>query len=266
MEKRNRLAENAEAATLIQNYRAALERKPDLEKARLGLAEQLSKARRFDDAEQEFRSYLSRKPRDAVALVGLGRNYFDRGELENARQNFETALSVDPRQPDALKELGQIDLRQGRFAEACERLKLLCEIEPYEYQYRYSYAQALKLGGNEAKARAQTDFATRLRKEEERILQLKSNLRHDPNNVAVRFEVARWMLENGHETDGLDWTNVILAAAPRHAPTHRLLADYYRKQGESARGLANFHEFMASTGQDGGSAASSPPKGNSSRQ
>ncbi len=97
---------SAEPAILIQNYRAALERNPNLDKARLGLAEQLSKDRRFDDAEQEYRTYLERNPNDASALVGFGRNFFQRGDLDTATQYFEAALKVDPRQPDALKELG----------------------------------------------------------------------------------------------------------------------------------------------------------------
>ena len=45
---------DAETAILIQNYRAALDRDPKLDKARLGLAQELSKDRRFDEAEQEF--------------------------------------------------------------------------------------------------------------------------------------------------------------------------------------------------------------------
>ncbi len=96
---------------LIRNYRAALERDPDLDKARLGLAEQLSKDRRFDEAEQEYRTYLRRNPRDAAAMVGLGRNAFQDGDIEGATRDFEAALAVDPRQPDALKELAQLDMR-----------------------------------------------------------------------------------------------------------------------------------------------------------
>ncbi len=49
---------NAETAILIQNYRAALERDPSLDKARLGLAQELSKDRRFEEAEHEFAAYL----------------------------------------------------------------------------------------------------------------------------------------------------------------------------------------------------------------
>jgi tetratricopeptide (TPR) repeat protein len=239
---------SGEPAILIQNYRAALERNPNLDKARMGLAEQLSKDRRFDDAEQEYRAYLERNPKDASALVGLGRNSFQRGDLDTANQYFEAALKADPRQPDALKELGQIDLRLGRFQKACERLGLLTEIQPFDYEVRYSYAQALKLGGDPVRSRIETEHAARLRKEQDHILQLRSKLLTDPNNSAIRFEVAKWMLENGHDEPGLKWTAEILRAEPRHAPTHRLLADYYQKHGNP--GQANYHRLMDSTTQE----------------
>ena len=251
---------SAEPAILIQNYRAALERNPNLDKARLGLAEQLSKDRRFDDAEQEYRTYLERNPKDSSALVGFGRNFFQRGDLDTATQYFEAALKVDPRQPDALKELGQIDLRLGRFRKACERLGRLTEIQPYEYEVRYSYAQALKLSGDQARFRIETEHAARLRKEQDHILQLRASLLSNPNNAAIRFEVAKWMLENGHQEEGLKWTAEILRAEPRHAPTHRLLADYYQKHGNP--GQANYHRLMASTEPNGGTTTSPTPMGN----
>ncbi len=251
---------SAEPAILIQNYRAALERNPNLDKARLGLAEQLSQDRRFDDAEQEYRTYLERNPHDASALVGFGRNFFQRGDLDTATQYFEAALKVDPRQPDALKELGTIDLRLGRFKKACERLGLLAEIQPHEYDVHYTYAQALKLGGDLARSRIESEIAARLRKEQDRILQLRTNLLRDTNNSAIRFEVAKWMLENGHEQEGLKWTSEILRAEPRHGPTHHLLAEYYQKQGNPGR--ANYHRLMASTEPDGGTATTPTPKDN----
>jgi tetratricopeptide (TPR) repeat protein len=248
---------NVDPAILIQNYRAALDRNPDLDKARLGLAEQLSKDRRFEDAATEYTIYLERNPGDASALVGFGRNFFQRGDLDTATRYFETALKVDPRQPDALKELGQIDLRLGRFSEACERRRLLTEIQPYEYEVRYSYAQALKLSGEAARSRIEAEHATRLRKEQDRIMQLRTSLLNAPNNAGIRFEVARWMLENGHQQEGLKWTSEILRAEPRHGPTHRLLAEYYQKQGNAGR--ANYHNLMASSGQDGGTTTNTGP-------
>jgi tetratricopeptide (TPR) repeat protein len=250
---------SAEPAILIQNFRAALERDPNLDKARLALAEQLSKDRHFDDAEQEYRTYLERNPKDAAALVGLGRNFFQRGDLDTSTGYFEAALKVDPRQPDALKELGQIDLRQGRFQQACDRLRLLTEIQPYEYDVRYAFAQALKLAGDLSRSRIEDAHAARLREEQEHILTLRTSLRSHPDNPAIRFEVAKWMIENGHVQEGLNWTSEILRAEPRHGPTHRLLADYYQKQGKP--GQANYHRLMATTEPDGGTSTNAHQEG-----
>jgi tetratricopeptide (TPR) repeat protein len=229
---------------LIRNYVAALERDPALDKARFALAELLSRERRFDEAEQEYREYLRRNPKDARTLVGLGRNAFQNGDLDGATKYFEEALQVDPRQPEALKELGQADLRRGQFARACRRFEVLTQIEPYDHEVRYSFAQSLKLAGDAARAQVENERAARLREEHDRIVQLRSNILQDPNDLKSRFEVARWMLEHGHVDEGLKWTTEILRADPHHAQTHRVLADYYQKRGDA--GLANYHRLMAS--------------------
>jgi tetratricopeptide (TPR) repeat protein len=235
-------------SVLIGNYRDALARDPNLAEARLGLAEQLAKDHQFDEAQREYRAYLERNPQDASALVGLARIAFQNGDIENTSKCFEAALKVNPRQPDALKELAWIDLRFGRAQQACARLQLLTEIEPYEPGVRYSYAQALKYLGDRDGARAQAALAARLRKELDQLLELQNSVIKDSRNVASRFEVAKWMLEHGHHQEGLQWTNEILRTDPHHAPTHRLLADYYRNQGDS--GLANYHRVMASAGPE----------------
>jgi tetratricopeptide (TPR) repeat protein len=235
---------DTEPSVQIRNYRAALERDPNLDQARLGLAEQLSRDRRFDEAKQEYHAYLERNPRDATALVGLGRNAFQNGDLDGATRSFEAALAVDPHNPEALKELALADLRVGRFARACQRFEILTRIEPYDHEIRYTYAQALRAKGDAALARSQAEMAARLRQEHDHVLQLRDKLLKDPSDQESRFEVARWMLEHGHAEEGLRWTKEILRADPRHAPTHRALADYYDKQGDA--GLANYHRLRAS--------------------
>ncbi|HZW32923.1 MAG TPA: tetratricopeptide repeat protein [Isosphaeraceae bacterium] len=235
---------DTDPSVLIRNYRAALELDPNLDRARLGLAQQLSKARRFDEAEQEYRAYLQRNPQDVSALVGLGRNAFQQGDIHGATRSFEAALEINPRQPDALKELAQAELRLGRYDRACQRFERLIPIEPYDHEVRYAYAQALKLNGDAARARTETELAGRLRKEHDHMLQFRYHLK-DPNDVASRYEVAKWLLEHGHAEEGLKWTREVLRADPRHAPTHRLLADYYQRHGDP--GLANYHQLMASS-------------------
>jgi tetratricopeptide (TPR) repeat protein len=239
-----------EPAIAIQNYRAALERDPNLDKARLGLAQQLGKARRYDEAEQEYRTYLKHKPDDSTALLGLGRNAFLQGDIDAARKYFESAVKANPRQSDALKELGQIDLRLGRFQQACETLERLTQIDPFDAEARYTYAQALKLSGDDTRARVELAQAARLRKENDEIVDLRNALVKEPNNLNARFQVTKWMFDHGHRDEGLKWTKEILRADPRHVPTHKLLAEYYATQGDA--GLASYHRVMATAGQDTG--------------
>ena len=203
----------------------------------------MSKDRRFEEAEQEFDAYLKRKPKDTAAFLGLGRNAFQQGNIEEADRFWETALKTNPRDPETLKELGQLDLRLGRIEQACQRLKLLTEIEPFDHEVRYSYAQALKLAGDTGQSKKELELATRLRKEHDQIVQLRYSVLKNPSDLDSRFQIAKWMMEHGHEDEGLKWTKEILRADPRHAPTHGVLADYYGKHGEP--GLANFHRLIA---------------------
>jgi Flp pilus assembly protein TadD len=243
---RNEIASRGDAghAILILNDRAALDRDPNLDEARLALARELSKARRFSEAKAVYHDYLKRKPTDADAFVGLGRDAFQTGDLDGAARAFEAAVKLNPSQPDAQKELGLIELRLGRFQKACERFELLTRNQPFDPQIRYLYAQALGLLGQQARARDEGAQAAQLRKERDRMLTLRYNLSRNPNDLDARFQFARWLIEFGQSAEGLRWTSEILRTDPRHAPTHRLLADHYRKTGDA--GLANYHMLMSS--------------------
>ncbi len=237
---------DVDPSVLIRNYRAALDRDPNLAKARLGLAQQLSKARRFDEADQAYKSYLKLNPQDATAYVGMGRNAFQQADIDAAIRQFKKALEVSPRNAVALKELAQIELRLGRFQKARERLELLTQIEPFDPDAHYALGRALQALGEEKRARAEGERADQLRKEEAEIVKFRETLLKRPADLAARFEVARWMLLHGHDEEGLRWTTEILLRRPRHAATHRLLAEYYQKQGNS--GLANYHRLMGEGG------------------
>ncbi len=234
-------------AVLIRNYRAALERSPHLEKARIGLAEQLVKDQRFDEAAREYRRYLADHPKDAGAKVGLGRCALRQGNIEAAVRAFEDALAVAPQHPEALQEIAQLDIRFGRLDRACQRLETLTRAEPFRHEYHYAHAQALKLAGRDAEARRESQRAAQLRDEEDRMLRVRSKILLDPKDVASRLEVARWMLGHGQDREGLKWAHEILGTDPHHVPTHELLAGYYEKQGNA--GLANYHRMMADRGR-----------------
>ena len=133
----------------------------------------------------------------------------------------------------------------GRVQKACERLKLLAQLEPFDHEVRYSYAQALKLAGDPINSRKEFEEAAQLRTEHDHIVQLRYGVLKNPRDLDSRFQVAKWMMEHGHEDEGLKWTTELLRADPQHGPTHRVLADYYARHGDP--GLANYHRLEPRT-------------------
>jgi tetratricopeptide (TPR) repeat protein len=242
---RNEIASrtDSESGLLIQNYREALQRDPSLDQARFGLAERLRKEHRLDEARREYATYLSRHPADTAALDGAGLAAMEAEDVEAAVHSFEAALAIESSDTMALKELAQINLRRGQSRKACDQLRRVVEIDRFDPDIHYTYARALRLSGDERAAKAETELSLRLRKEHDRLGEIRSQLLGNPNNVDLRFEIARWFLEHGRDGDGLDWTEEILRQTSSHAPTHRLLADYYDRKGNT--GLANYHRTRA---------------------
>ena len=66
----------------------------------------------------------------------------------------------------------------------------------------------------------------------------------EPGNSDLWARVAAWMFAHGRDQDGLGWAMAALARRPDHAPTCRLLADYYARRPDQA-GLANFYRLKA---------------------
>ncbi len=244
---RNEVDERVESgpAAPIRNYREALRRDPGRLDARLGLAEKLREASMLDEAEAEYATLLGRAPRDLRGRVGAGRVALLKGDVQAAARHFAEALAIDPRDKVALRESGLIDLNAGRVEQACVRLKAAVEVDPHDPEVRYSYARALGRSGDAPRAAAEDAATERLRGEQRRITDLRRRLVGRPDDVDLRGEAARWLIEHGHEKEGLEWTELILRRHPGHPPTCRLLADYHAARGD--HGLANYYRLAAST-------------------
>jgi predicted Zn-dependent protease len=234
-------------ATIIENYMEALKRDPTLNKARLGLAERLRQEHRLEDARREFATYLAGHANDVEALDGAGQAALEAEDIAAAVGLFEAAVAADPKNTTALKELAQINLRRGRFQDACKQLSRVAEIDRFDPDIHYTYARALKLSGDDARARAETELSMRLRNEHNDLEEIRSKLLKNPDDVEIRFQIARWFLDHGRDEEGLNWSREILRQAPHHQSTHRLLAAYYDRKGNA--GLSNYHRTMAEAAQ-----------------
>jgi Flp pilus assembly protein TadD len=228
------------------HYREALKRDPDLDAARHGLAESLRKVHRNDEAAQEYARYLARHPDDPTALAGAGLNALELGDLSRAASLLDHAVTVAPKNPRALKGRAEVALYNGELEAARRWLDRAIEADAFDEGAYYVRSRVRAELGDTAGARADRQAFDRLKKEQAELLALRTRLLDTPGDNEARAKVVAWCFEHGRDQDGLDWAMVILANDPNHAPTCRLLADYYARRPDGA-GLANLYRVKASS-------------------
>ncbi|WP_422930748.1 tetratricopeptide repeat protein [Singulisphaera sp. PoT] len=230
---------------LISDYQEALKRDPSLVKARIGLANEFLKLHKNQEAAAEFDKYLAMRPDDAKAHVGAGANALEMGNDVAATKHLELAMSLDPKNAEAFRERGEIDLRFGNFARAVMLFDVALENDPYDLDAHYNRGIALGRLGREDEAKKEREITAQIRADNEHLNQIKDKLLQSPQDVGMQLEVAKWMMDHGHGSEGERWVEKLLRSHPRQPEACRLLADYYEKQGRS--GLANFYRLQGDT-------------------
>lgn len=236
---------------VIAHYRAALRRNPDLDKARLGLADQLRMSRRHAEAAAEYTAYLARRPEDELGYLGAGQNALDWGEETEAIRLLDRALMLAPRDSVVLAARGTVELRRRRFTKALDYFDRAVDASPFDSAHRYQRMLILSRLGRTAESDAERRALERIRADDKEFRRISLALRDSPTDSNLRSEAARWLMSHGHEEEAVDWANLVLRAEPTHPGMNRLLADYYRKKGQG--GLANFYEAHAASASESSS-------------
>jgi Flp pilus assembly protein TadD len=234
---------SSNATALLEDYRNALRLDPDLDAARLGVANVLRRIGRHEEAAAEFSTYLKRRPDDPEGYNGAGLNALEAGDDAGARAHFEKALTLDAKSIPALVGLADLALRRRESVAALALLDRVVRIAPYEADIQYRRSQALQQLGRVDEARTASRAFEQLRRDSERLQQLYRRLIERPRDAHLRSEIARWMIEHGREDEGLDWARLVLAEQPGHRETNRMLAEFYRRKGELGR--ANYYQLQA---------------------
>jgi len=233
---------------IIASFRGALERDPNLDQARFGLAEQLRQNYRQAEAAPVYAAYVARQPGDPLGYVGAGQNALEMGELGEAAHLLDRALTLAPHDSEVLGARATLELRQGHLEAALGYFDQAVKSDPFDHRNRYQRMLILARLGRKDEANAERAAADRLKDELTRFNQIRLELLRNPLDSQLRSQVASWLMEHGHADEAVDWANLVLRSDPAHPAMNRLLADYYRKNGQL--GLANFHETHAARPSD----------------
>ncbi len=231
------------ADVVIASYREALQRDPDLDQARLGLADMLRSIHRNAEAADEYARYTARKPDDPLGYLGAGQNALEAGDEVEATRRLDQALALAPRDTVVLEARAAVDVRARRFKSALEYIDRAVKVDPFDRANRYQRMLVLTQLGRKADADAERQAIDKLRKDRAEFDRISRELVKSPLDAALRSAAAQWLMTHGHEQEAIEWANLVLAADPSHPAMNRLLADYYRKNGQI--GLADLHEARA---------------------
>lgn len=234
----------------IQDYRAALERDATLDRARLGLADELRLAGRHSEAAPVYDSYIARKPDDPAAHLGAGLVALDRGDDTAAIPHLDRTLELDPANSAALSARAAIGVRRGEDTAALALLDRAVRVDPHDVEIRHRRGLCLARLGRHDEARAEQEVAARLREDAQRLSKLQQALVANPGDLGLQGEVARWMIEHGHEEEGIRWARKILGERPNDPEANRLMAEFHERGGNP--GLANYYRLQVK--------ATPPPK------
>ena len=169
-----------------QHYREALRRDPDLDMARLGLAETLRQAHRSAEADREYGRYLERHPDDPTALAGAGRNALELGEVSVAAERLDRALALAPADPSALKGRAEVDLQRRDLTSARRRLDRVLQSNRFDQEALHSRAGVRALLGDHNGAQADRAAFERLKRDQEELLKLRGRVLGEPGNLDLR--------------------------------------------------------------------------------
>src|SRR6185369_11636802 len=118
-------------------FRAALEARPGMTKARLNLALLLSRAKRYPSALEVYRQVLAEQAEHPVAWNGIGVVLAELRKHEDARNAFARAIQGRPGYAEAHYNMSFALSALGDFEGALRETKRALELDPYYVQQKF---------------------------------------------------------------------------------------------------------------------------------
>ncbi len=217
----------------------AAELAPDRDDILLDLAAAQMQQLFYTQAIESLNRCLEINGENHAARVTLARAMAKVGQVDVALRMLSEDLERLPNRAEVLSALGELELSEGQLEPAVIHLREAAQLEPCDRETRYLLARALQRAGLRAEAEAEFEFVKEATEAITRLSKLTADMVSDPNNVELRFQVAliNWKYES-RET-GLRWFQELLAIAPNHVPTHRILAEHYALEDDAQR--SSFH-------------------------
>jgi tetratricopeptide (TPR) repeat protein len=214
-------------------YKHALELDPQLDPARLQLAVQLVDLLRAGEAVPHLEYLQKRLPEDLRIPVYLAQSKDQLGKQAEAEKILDDLLEKNDSFPPALTERAKFFMRSGQLSEAEKLLRRAVRSDPGDYTAHHMLFQCL--WQNERGSEA-ADLQKRLKQIEEDSQRLQiivgNELIKYPRAPSLHYEAGIIAMRAGRYREMLRWFDSALRIEPKHAPTHRAMAEFLQKAGQ----------------------------------
>lgn len=219
----------------IADYRRALELRPAYAEAQLRLADLLTLEGQFQEALAQYQAYLDWRPEDISGLFGSANCHFSLGKADLARADLDKLFVRQPEHAGGFLLRAKLELAEGRPQEALTWLQRAEGLAPREPDVLHNLTLCLRQLGKGEEASKYEGRMQEVRRQMERLEQVRKEIGSRPDNPALRHEAGLLSLALGREADAARWFLSALQLDPDHAPTHGVLADYYERRGDAPR-------------------------------
>jgi tetratricopeptide (TPR) repeat protein len=238
------LEQRQQASEALINYRRIVELDPEHDEARLRMTTLLLQLRQGEEALTHLDYLRVRLPNLPEVQVQRAKALALQGRTEEARAALDDCVSRIPDHAGALAERAALAVQAGDDRAAERDYARAVELSPGDVTILTPYAAVLARTGKTAEAAKLQETLKQLQADQERISELIAGpLQTRPDDPSIPHEIAAIALRSGQSAEGFRWLNAALQIDPNHAPTHRLLANYYQTAGNPA--LAARHRALA---------------------
>jgi tetratricopeptide (TPR) repeat protein len=213
------------AELAIPEYHKALELAPDAGRVQLWLAGAYMDAGRHQQALDIYQAYLAGHADDPNPLFGIANCQAKLGRTEAEHAALAKLLEKDPNHLGGLLLRGTLDLNDGRPEQALSWLRRAESQMPTGTDILNQILRALCDLHRDREAEIYRKKIRDLTQRLTAIMELKTQLRHKPDDVAIRFKIADAYRQIGKRQDAAEWYRSVLSIAPDHEASRRALAD-----------------------------------------
>ena len=230
-------------------YRKALKLRPDKVEVEYHLGDVLRRLNLYQEALPHLENCYRRRPHEPRIVATLARCLRSLARIAAARDLLDQWLaSHQGKYPELLTLRGRLEHDMQRPEQALQWFLKAEAIAPRHEETIVSLANVYRDLGRTEEAERYALLAKDIYNQMNQVERLTREIRKDPNNASLQYELGRLLIRLGHADKGVDWLKGALQLDPRYRAAHLALADYYLSVGK--RELASLHRraaAMAST-------------------